>query len=59
MAEAYDIEGMAAKIQALRRTAEELRELSGGLPAVACNVDRILSNVRVLEIDISDLAGLG
>ena len=58
MAEAYDIQGMAAKIETLRRTAEELKEMAGGMPAVDRNAERILANVRILEINISDLAGI-
>jgi len=52
----YDIKGMMVKIKALRKNAEELKEVSGGIPAVVKNADRILANVRMLEIDISDAA---
>ena len=56
MAKEYDIKGMVTRIKALRKTAEELKEISGGIPAVDKNADRILANVRMLEIDISDAA---
>jgi hypothetical protein len=54
MAQEYDIKGMVTKIKALRKNAESLKEISGGIPAVDKNADRILANVRMLEIDISD-----
>ena len=56
MAENYDIKGMVEKIKALRKNAEELKKISGGIPAVDRNADRILANVKMLEIDISDAA---
>ena len=56
MAENYDIKGMVEKIKALRKNAEELKKISGGIQAVDRNVDRILANVKMLEIDISDAA---
>ncbi len=56
MAENYDIKGMVEKIKALRKNAEELKKISGGIPAVESNADRILANVKMLEIDISDAA---
>jgi hypothetical protein len=54
MEQEYDIREMAEKIRSLRKTAEELKEISGGIPAVDCNVNRILASVKVLEIDIND-----
>ncbi|OGN99133.1 MAG: hypothetical protein A2Y89_07715 [Chloroflexi bacterium RBG_13_51_18] len=56
MAQQYDIKAMVTKIKALRTDAESLKEISGGIPAVIKNADRILANVRMLEINISDVA---
>ncbi|MCK4863288.1 MAG: hypothetical protein KAS25_03280 [Dehalococcoidales bacterium] len=56
MAKEYDIKGMAEKIKALRKDAEELKEISGGIQAVDRNADRILANVKMLEISISEVA---
>ena len=56
MAQEYDIKQMVTKIKALRKNAESLKDISGGIPAVDKNADRILANVRMLEIDISDAA---
>lgn len=56
MAQEYDLKGMVTKIKALRRNAEALKEVSGGAPTVDKNADRILANVRMLEIEIRDAA---
>jgi hypothetical protein len=56
MAEEYDIKGMVEKIRALRKNAEELKKISGGIQAVDRNADRILACVKMLEISISDAA---
>jgi hypothetical protein len=58
MTQEYDIKAMAEKVSALRQTAEELKKMSGGIPAVDCNADRILANVRMLEIGINEAAEL-
>jgi uncharacterized protein Yka (UPF0111/DUF47 family) len=58
MAQAYEITKMVHTIKALRKDAEELKKISGGIPAVEKNADRILANVRMLEIDIVDAAQL-
>ena len=57
MAQEYDIKGMITEIKALRRHAEALKGVSGGIPAVDKNADRILANVKMLEIEISDAGG--
>ena len=58
MTQEYDIKGMVTTIRALRRNAEGLKEISGGIPAVDLNADRILSNVKMLEINITDVVGI-
>jgi hypothetical protein len=55
MAQEYDIKEMADKIRALKQSATELKEMSGGMQAVDRNIDRILANIRMLEINISDV----
>jgi len=54
----YKIEDMAGKIQLLKKTATELKRISGGIQAVDRNVDRILASIRMLEINVSDVKGL-
>jgi hypothetical protein len=56
MVQQYDIKSMVTKIKALRRNAETLKEISGGIQAVDRNADRILADVRMLEININDAA---
>jgi len=58
MAGEYKIEDMAEKIELLKQTATELKRISGGIQAVDRNVDRILASIKMLEINISDLAGI-
>jgi hypothetical protein len=54
MTQEYDIKTMVTKIKALRRNAESLKEIAGDFPAVIKNCDRILADVRMLEININD-----
>ena len=51
----WNIEDMDALIKRLRQLAEELKQKSGGIQAVDRNVDRILANVKMLELNISDV----
>jgi hypothetical protein len=57
MTQEYDIKGMITEIKALHRHAEALKGFSGGIPAVDKNADRILANLKMLEIEISDAGG--
>jgi hypothetical protein len=43
------------RIKTIKKAAQELKELSGGMPAVDRNAGRILASVKMLEINISDL----
>jgi hypothetical protein len=58
MGQEYDIKRMTEKIQAIKEAATELKHLSGGMQAVDRNVDRILASVKMLEINISDIASI-
>jgi hypothetical protein len=46
---------MDEKIQAIKKAALELKEISGGIQAVDRNADRILTSVKMLEINVSDV----
>ncbi len=46
------------RIKVIRKAAEELRELSTGIPAIDRNTARILASVKMLEINISDVKDL-
>ena len=56
MTQKYDVKGMVNKIRALKRNATALKEISGGIQAVDRNADRILANVKMLEIDVVEPA---
>ncbi len=49
---------MDARIKKIRKAAEELTELSGGIQAVYRNASRILASVKMLEMNVSDLIDL-
>jgi hypothetical protein len=49
---------MDEKIQLIKQTATELKELSNGIQAVDRNIDRILASVKMLEINVSDVLDL-
>lgn len=49
---------MDARIKKIKKAAEELKELSGGIQAVDRNVSRILASVKMLEINVSDMIDL-
>ncbi len=55
-ADVENIKEMAEKIALIKKEAQELKEMSGGIQAVDKNVDRILSSVKMLEINVSDIA---
>ena len=58
MGHEYDIKGMAERIQAIKEAATELKHISGSIQAVDRNVDRILASVKMLEINVSDIANI-
>ena len=56
--DANNIAEMDKLIRRMRRCAEELKEKSGNIQAVERNVDRILANIKMLELNISDVKEL-
>ena len=56
MPDEYPVDKMVRSIRSIKRSAVELKNLSGGIQAVDRNVDRILASVKMLEINISDVA---
>ncbi len=53
-----EIRKIDTRIKAIRRAAEELKELSTEIPAIDRNTARILASVKMLEINISDVKDL-
>ena len=54
----WKIEEMCEIIKQLRQLAEDLKEKSGNIQAVERNSDRIIANIKMLELNISDIKGL-
>jgi hypothetical protein len=50
-----EMKKMDTRIKAIKKAAEELKTLSGGMQAVDRNVERILASVKMLEINVTDL----
>ncbi|MGB5747878.1 MAG: hypothetical protein WBM69_12905 [Desulfobacterales bacterium] len=58
MTPCIDIHEIDAKIQLMKKTAEELYRIGENFPALARNTVRILASVKMLEINVSDLVEL-
>ena len=50
------LENMAEEIQILRNSAEKLEDMGQGIKSVECYVKRILSGIRLLEMNVTDVA---
>ena len=46
------------RIKTIKKAAQELKQLSGGIQAIDRNAERILASVKMLEINISDVRDL-
>jgi hypothetical protein len=53
-----EIKKLDTRIKAIKKAAQELKELSRKIPAVDRNVVRILASVKMLEINVSDVLEL-
>ena len=58
MSPRMDLNKINAKIQLLKKAAEELNQIGENFPALARNTVRILASVKMLEINVSDLVEL-
>ena len=58
MAPQIDLNQINAKIQLMKKTAEELNRMGEDFPAIARNTVRILASIKMLEINVSDLVDL-
>jgi hypothetical protein len=50
-----DLNAIEARIQDIKRAAEELKEMGASFPALVRNTSRILASTKMLEINISDV----
>ena len=53
-----ELKRIDTRIKAIKKAAQELKNLSGGIQAIDRNVSRILASVKMLEINVSDLLDL-
>ena len=53
-----DLNKIDAKIQLMKKAAEELNQMGENFPALARNTVRILASVKMLELNVSDLVDL-
>ena len=58
MSQQINLSEIDAKIQTMKKTAEELQSMSDNFPALARNTARILASLKMLEINTSDLLHL-
>ena len=56
--DANNVAEMDKLIRRMRQCAEELKEKDSGIQAVERNVDRLLANIKMLELNISDVKEL-
>jgi hypothetical protein len=54
----FDLNQINAKIQTMKKTAEELARAGKNFPAIARNIVRISAGIKMLEINISDVVEL-
>ena len=56
MAKKIDLKELDSKIQSMKKTAEELRQMGEDFPALYRNISRVLASIKMLELNISDVA---
>jgi hypothetical protein len=55
---AIQFKELDALIRAMRKLVDELHDKAGGIQAVERNLDRISANLKMLEINVSDVKDL-
>jgi hypothetical protein len=58
MSNNIDLKDIDSKIQSIKKTAEYLSHTYSDFPAIKRNTARLLASVKMLEINISDIADL-
>ena len=58
MEEKIDIRTLNEKIQSMKKTAVEVSTLADRFPALKRNTARILASLKMLELNVSDIADL-
>ncbi len=58
MDDPIDLNTINSKIQEIKKAAEELKHLGNNFPTLSRNADRILTSIKMLEINITDCVDL-
>ena len=58
MFQELDLKEIEERIHLMKKTAEELKQMVNGFPALGKNTSRILASINMLEINLSDLLDL-
>jgi hypothetical protein len=58
MGEKIDLKEIDTRIQSMKKTAEELKQMAENFPALYRNSSRILASIKMLELNISDITGV-
>jgi len=58
MAKNIDLKELDSKIQLMKKTAQELKQMGEDFPALYRNINRILASIKMLELNISDLTAI-
>ena len=58
MTQQKDLTEMDTKIQTMKKAALELQEMANQFPSVSRNLSRVLSSIKMLEMNVSDILDL-
>jgi hypothetical protein len=58
MTKQTDLAEMDNKIQTMKKAALDLKGMADQFPAVSRNVSRVLSSIKMLELNVSDILDL-
>ena len=53
-----DLKELDSRVQSMKKTAEELKQMGEDFPALYRNISRVLASIKMLELNISDVAGV-
>jgi hypothetical protein len=59
MKHTIDLHEIDTKIQAIKKMAEDLSQMADDFPSLAKSTARILANVKMLELNVSDICQIG
>lgn len=58
MTQQTELAEMDDKIQTMKKAALELQDMANQFPAVSRNLSRVLSSIKMLEMNVSDILDL-